>query len=194
MRFLTESAVMFKPLEQQLPKAHRRKSSLADARVSLSPYGLPLPKPPVHGGQCQQQKPRGSLITKFERTNSATSSNFPDDDFSSSTGPSSAIFAQFVRDHPPTPPPCLKKLPEMSPFKFNLELKTGYSPESKKQISKNDRARVDSVVRRQALGWGKRRASDGPVKVLEAEEPVPKIPSIFARPRVAMRDKENVQV
>lgn len=188
MRFLTESAVMFKPLEQQLPKAHRRKSSLADARVSLSPYGLPLPKPPVHGGQ--QQKPRGSLITKFERTNSATSSHFSDDEMSS--GPSSAIFAQFVRDHPPTPPPCLKKLPEMSPFKFNLQLKTGYSPESKKQVSKSDRARVDSVVRRQALGWGKRRASDGPAKVIEAEEPVPKIPSIFARPRVALRDKENI--
>jgi hypothetical protein len=190
MRFLNESAVMFKPLEQQLPKAHRRKSSLADARVALSPYGLPLPKPPVHGGQ--QQKPRGSLITKFERTNSATSSHFSDDDMSS--GPSSAIFAQFVRDHPPTPPPCLKKLPEMSPFKFNMDLKTGYSPEPKKQSDKNDRARVNSVVRRQALGWGKRRASDGPVKVIEAEEPVPKIPSIFARPRVGVRDKENANV
>lgn len=189
MHFLTQSAAMFQPLEQQLPKAHRRKSSLADARVSLSPYGLPLPKPPVHGGK--QQK-RMSLITKFERTNSATSSHFSEDDLSS--GPSSAIFAQFVREHPPTPPPCLKKLPEMSPFKFNLALNTGYSPEPKSNTTdKMDRARVNSVVRRQALGWGKRRNSDGPAKVIEAEEPVPKIPSIFARPRVPKRDTENAQ-
>lgn len=192
MQFLTQSAQLYKPLEQQLPKAHRRKSSLAEARVSLSPYGLPLPKAPTHGGQAQ--KPRMSLITKFERTNSATSSHFAEDDMT--PAPSSAIFAQFTREHPPSPPPSLKNLPVMSPFKLNLDLRTGYSPQSKKDAEQEKRNRVDSVARRQALGWGKRRNSDGPAKVIEAVEPVPRIPLQFAKPRTVVpkrgRDKENV--
>lgn len=220
---------MFKPLEQQLPKAHRRKSSLSDARVTLSPYGMPLAKPPTHGGQ--PQKPRRSLITKFERTNSATSSHFSENDLSpslagdggrpqkprrslltkfertNSATPShfsdndalppsatSAIFAQFVREHPPTPPPCLNKLPEMSPFKLNLEPHTGLSLASKRRAEQDKRARVTSSARRQALGWGKRRNSDGPAKVVEAAEPVPRIPHVFAQARgpLAKVDKENM--
>lgn len=268
VRFLTESAAMYKPLEQQLPKAHRRKSSLSDARVALSPYGMPLARPPTHGGQPQQkprrsliskfertnsatsshfseadissitdsdgraqiprhslltkfertnsatsshfsetdvaflgsedgrpQKPRRSLLTKFERTNSAASSHFSSEDEVAPSSATSAIFAQFVRDHPPTPPPRISKLPEMSPFKFNLDLNAGSSPVSKQHADQDKRNRVNSSVRRQALGWGKRRNSDGPVKVIEAIEPVPKIPNIFAqaaRAPLVRVDKENI--
>jgi hypothetical protein len=201
------------PLKQQhLPKAHRRKSSLSEARASLSPYGLPLARPPVHGGgqplaqfavysdrasggtsEGQPQKKRPSLITKFERTNSATSSHFPSDDEPTSQ-PSSAIFAKFVRDTPPTPPPVLSELPTLSPFKFSLA--TGYSPK-KPVTEKEKRARVDSEARRQALGWGKRRNSDGPAKVVAAAEPVPKIPLAFVKPqahsRRPLKDLENVK-
>jgi hypothetical protein len=212
---LAQSSTAFGPLKpQQLPKAHRRKkSSLSEARASLSPYGHPLARPPIHGGiqphfsmqqqrppqqlptksEGQPQKPRMSLITKFERTNSnsATSSNFASDDEPVSQ-PSSAIFAQFTRSTPPTPPPVLRELPNMSPFKLNMS--TGYSPEKKGPKEQDEkRPRVDSEVRRQALGWGKRRNSDGPTKVIAAMEPVPRIPLAFARPRAGLRDKENIR-
>ena len=207
--FLAQSAMKFGSLEQaKLPKAHRLKSSLSEARASLSPYGHPLARPPIHGGgahvfsrppvkmqiptEGQPQKKRVSLITKFERTNSAASSHFPSDDEPVSQ-PSSAIFAQFTRDTPPTPPPVLMELPSMSPFKLNLS--TGYSPAKKPAAGeKEKRSRVDSEVRRQALGWGKRRNSDGPAKVIAAEPPVPRIPLAFVRPRMVLGDKEKENV
>ena len=187
LEYIAQSALAFAPLtQQQLPKAHRRKSSLSEARASLSPYGHPLARPPVHGGvshfaqfasapvhppqEGQPQRKRPSLQTKFERTNSATSSHFPEDDVSQ---PSSAIFAQFTRDTPPTPPPVLSELPSMSPFKMS----SGYTPT--KPEAKEKRPRVDSEVRRQKLGWGKRANSDGPAKVVAAMEPVPRIPLAF---------------
>jgi serine/arginine repetitive matrix protein 2 len=207
--FLAQSAMKFGSLEQsKLPKAHRRKSSLSEARASLSPYGHLLARPPIHGGttahvfsrppvklqvatEGQPQKKRVSLITKFERTNSAASSHFPSDDEPVSQ-PSSAIFAQFTRETPPTPPPVLMELPSMSPFKLNLS--TGYSPVKKPlDKEKEKRSRVDSEVRRQALGWGKRRNSDGPAKVIAAEPPVPRIPLAFIRPRTVLGDKENIR-
>jgi hypothetical protein len=190
LAYIAQSTIAYAPLtQQQLPKAHRRKSSLSEARASLSPYGHPLARPPVHGGvshfaqfatapiysgakEGQPQKKRPSLQTKFERTNSATSSHFPDDDVSQ---PSSAIFAQFTRDTPPTPPPVLMELPSMSPFKMS----TGYSPQKGEVMEK--RPRVDSEVRRQKLGWGKRANSDGPAKVVAAMEPVPRIPLAFKK-------------
>jgi len=80
----------------------------------------------------------------------------------------------------------------MSPFKLNMS--TGYSPEKKGSKEQEEkRPRVDSEVRRQALGWGKRRDSDGPTKVIAAMEPVPRIPLAFARPRAGLRDKENIR-
>jgi serine/arginine repetitive matrix protein 2 len=194
--------------ESKLPKAHRRKSSLSEARASLSPYGHPLARPPIHGGatqahvfsrppvklqvatEGQPQKKRVSLITKFERTNSAASSHFPSDDEPVSQ-PSSAIFAQFTRETPPTPPPVLMELPSMSPFKLNLS--TGYSPKKPPVGEKEKRSRVDSEVRRQALGWGKRRNSDGPAKVIAAGPPVPTIPLAFIKPRTVLGDKENIR-
>jgi len=191
LAYIAQSTLAFAPLtQQQLPKAHRRKSSLSEARASLSPYGYPLALAPVHGGvshfaqfatapvqppqEGQPQKKRPSLQTKFERTNSATSSHFPEDDVSQ---PSSAIFAQFTRDTPPTPPPVLSELPSMSPFKMS----SGYTPT--KAEAKEKRPRVDSEVRRQKLGWGKRANSDGPAKVVAAMEPVPRIPLAFRNNR-----------
>jgi hypothetical protein len=61
----------------------------------------------------------------------------------------------------------------MSPFKMS----SGYSPT--KPEAKEKRPRVDSEVRRQKLGWGKRANSDGPAKVVAAMEPVPRIPLAF---------------
>ena len=209
LAYIAQSTAAFAPLtQQQLPKAHRRKSSLSEARASLSPYGHPLARAPVHNGvshftqfatapvfaaaqEGQPQKKRPSLQTKFERTNSATSSHFPTDDEAVSQ-PTSAIFAQFTRETPPTPPPSLMEIPSMSPFKMS----TGYSP--KEEVVKDMRPRVDSEVRRQKLGWGKRGNSDGPARVVAAMEPVPRIPLAFisnnrkiVREREA--DKENVR-
>jgi hypothetical protein len=79
----------------------------------------------------------------------------------------------FTRDTPPTPPPVLSELPSMSPFKMS----SGYTPT--KPEAKEKRPRVDSEVRRQKLGWGKRANSDGPAKVVAAMEPVPRIPLAF---------------
>jgi hypothetical protein len=85
------------------------------------------------------------------------------------------------------------ELPNMSPFKMNMG--TGYSPDPKKGAKDKEekRQRVDSEVRRQALGWGKRRNSDGPTKVIGTVEPVPRIPLAFLKPRVGLRDKENMR-
>lgn len=61
----------------------------------------------------------------------------------------------------------------MSPFKMS----SGYTP-TKAEV-KEKRPRVDSEVRRQKLGWGKRANSDGPARVIAALEPVPRIPLAF---------------
>ena len=53
-------------------------------------------------------------------------------------------------------------------------MSSGYTPT--KAEAKEKRPRVDSEVRRQKLGWGKRANSDGPAKVVAAMEPVPRIP------------------
>ena len=53
------------------------------------------------------------------------------------------------------------------------------------------RPRVDSEVRRQKLGWGKRGNSDGPARVVAAMEPVPRIPLAFiSNNRKIVRDRE----
>lgn len=72
----------------------------------------------------------------------------------------------------------------MSPFKMS----SGYTPT--KETAKEKRPRVDSEVRRQKLGWGKRANSDGPAKVVAAMEPVPRIPLAF----VVKRDNVNGNV
>ena len=170
--FLAKSTAAYKPLEQ-LPLgriAHRRKSSLSDSRHLTSPYGLPLPKP------IQANRPKGSLTTKFERSNSATSSTFalaledpniqPSPPRNSGT---SSIFARFAREHPPSPPPTIATFAPISPFQlpsfdaFGLKKEEEEKP---KAPLMEQRARVNSAARRQKLGWGRRRNSDGPAKVV----------------------------
>jgi len=180
-RFLAKSAEAYKPLEQ-LPIGrrtvpHRRKSSLSDTRHFLSPYGVPLPRPPTQA-QEREQRPKMSLPTKFERTRSSTSSHLTVSDGSGtpasatstpSRAPLSALFAQFVREVPPSPAPVLAPtpliplaLPSFDTYKAE-EGVTG-SPRND-AYSAAGRQRVNSKARREALGWGRRRNSDGPTKV-----------------------------
>ena len=166
--FLAQSAATYKPLEQ-LPNArsaHRLESSLSKSRSLISPYGLPLPKP--NEPEPGVHKPKTSLLTKFERTHStpATSSTFTWSDEDCSPGlppaPLSAVFAQFAREIPPSPPPTLAAVTPFSPFRlsvFDIAQKDG------DKNKETRRSRVTSFARRQALGWGRRRNSDGPTKV-----------------------------
>jgi len=177
--FIAQSYQTYRPLEQSLPTrriAHRRKSSLSDTRQMLSPYGLPLPKPPAPPGEAKPKKV--SLQTKYERTQKSSTSSYltvasdeagmPVSTISTpSRPPLSAMFAQFTV--PPSPAPVLSDLP-FSPFL--PQLNGAKSPEVQSSPVKKDdahaateRRRVNSGARRAALGWGRRRNSDGPTKV-----------------------------
>ena len=221
MNFLAKSQATYRPMEEQVQApppsraAHRRKSSLSNCRSLTSPYGLPLPKPVNH-----PQRPKGSLQTKFERTNSAnsatsTSSKFsfgPADDYvgrtpksssSSATSPfaglfpelagppihatgPSGIFSQFARAAPESPPPSLPNHEPFSPFHFDL---SSFHPSNKAGsdnardiapvpvVEEGKRERVNSSARRKALGWGRRRNSDGPAVVEGLTREVRGVPS-----------------
>ncbi|WVW85433.1 hypothetical protein I302_107471 [Kwoniella bestiolae CBS 10118] len=187
--FLAQSTQSYKPLDQ-LPLgkiAHRRKSSLSDSRGLCSPYGLPLPKP-----NQVINKPKMSLTTKYEKKNSTSSTisassafafafPFPEDVPEAPPVPAQpipAVFAQIVNDtdtHTPPSPP--KAAPA---FNFNLpsaRMTTSTvdhfgikyileSDTSTKEESEKKRNRVTSTARRAALGWGRRRNSDGPEKTI----------------------------
>lgn len=178
-QFIAKSAEAYRPLEQ-LPigrnfAPRRRKSSLSQARQFLSPYGLPLPRPPI---VPREQRPKMSLPTKFERTRSSTGSQFtiesdaPTSAVSTpSRGPLSAVFAQFAREVPSSPlsVPHTASSATIAPSATYLHAQKAESILS--GSPKNDvysaagRQRVNSKARRQALGWGRRRNSDGPTKV-----------------------------
>jgi len=178
--FIAKSHQIYRPLEQTAPArrvAHRRKSSLSDARQMLSPYGLPLPKPPAPPGETKPKKV--SLQTKYERTQKSSTSSYltaASDDAGTSVSaistpsrpPLSSMFAQFARELPPSPPPVLANLP-FTPFALPLDnLKAAApqpSPAKQESQASTERPRVDSGARRAALGWGRRRNSDGPTKV-----------------------------
>ncbi|WVF67509.1 hypothetical protein IAT40_002265 [Kwoniella sp. CBS 6097] len=176
--FLAQSTQAYKPLSQ-LPLgkiAHRRKSSLSDSRSLCSPYGLPLPKPPP------ANKPKMSLTTKYEKKNSTSSTGsaisqfafaFPDDvPEAPAAPPLSAVFAPFARETPPSPPPSLAPFKPVSPFHmpaldtFGLKKQLEESAQQAADDRKQKRSRVTSSVRRQALGWGRRRNSDGPERTI----------------------------
>lgn len=223
--FLARSTAAYQPLEQRLPTgrtAHRRKSSLSDSRAMISPYGLPLPKP------TQPNKPKGSLTTKFERSNSSGGSTAPSavsSTFSfihhaqtqshnqpqtrvydsapapgSAGQPSSSIFSKWAREVPPTPPATAETFGSLSPIPFSLPAFDAFGlqhaqkrleDEAKARASADagvvsgpgsgsgsgsGRCRVTSQARRQALGWGRRRNSDGPAKVVDSMAKVPPVP------------------
>ncbi|WVQ79720.1 hypothetical protein IAT38_001820 [Cryptococcus sp. DSM 104549] len=224
--FLAQSSQAYKPLDQ-LPMgrtAHRRKSSLSDARALCSPYGLPLPKPaPIN-------KPKMSLTTKYEKkmsTGSKASSTpsafhfafFPDDvpeapcePHLPTPAPASAVFARFARETPASPPPTLAPFKPVSPFQFPVldafGLRKQLEEDKVKKLGKaavlsedkengsgrTKRARVDSKARRQALGWGRRRDSDGPEKTVgmgTADKPASTFKQQTAVPAVPLQLKST---
>ncbi|KAL7422489.1 hypothetical protein Q5752_003137 [Cryptotrichosporon argae] len=179
---------------------HRRKSSLADARTKALPYappvqtktkpmrksdpprgnpfesffgdvglnasGLPLPRECRHPYQTK----RGSLITKFERTNSAASTATIGSD--EVAPPSAGVFAHFVTGFAPATPP--KMATGLKPLMLATTPGCGKpepAPQSPLDQPREDRAarRVASAVRRKNLGWGRRRNSDGPNKIIGNE-------------------------
>lgn len=219
---LAKSAASYKPLEQYSPavprrQAHRRKSSLADARAVSSPYGLPVltampPKPK-----------RGSLTTKFERSHSATSNRSSEDGVST---PNTGIFAHLMSDLVPSPRSPAQRAASTGPSPFGRFLPSCGSPgdvfnlaatlsapiarggkasapplrtaqplvqKSDNQAGTENRARVDSGTRRKALGWGRRRTSDGPDQAMQS-----KVVSVGSGQKMGtrqvMKDKENVAV
>jgi hypothetical protein len=208
--FLAKSSAAYKPLDQ-LPLgriAHRRKSSLSNSRLFISPYGLPLPRPPTlptstahsdysaTSSAATAAKPkRMSIETKFERSNSATSSNFTFGSRPSSTPsevievmmgisgtpsraqrlsapPMSSVFAPFAGSGSSgSTPPSTSASSAFGNAKFDLPFKPYLDKTSKanergeKDKVEDKRPRVDSTARREALDWGRRRNSDGPTKV-----------------------------
>ncbi|ORX38363.1 hypothetical protein BD324DRAFT_620565 [Kockovaella imperatae] len=202
MDFLAKSQATYRPLEEKQSSgngvvADRRKSSFKEVRPLMSPYGLPLPK----SASQVPQRPKGSLQTKFERTNSSASTNsrlsFGPDGISEACGPGSgltprsssstspfaalfpelvpppsAIFAQFTRELPPSPPPILPSH-AFTPFRLppmKMRLSSPASPQTtttevQEVMQDTKRSRVTSSARRKALGWGRRRNSDGPTQV-----------------------------
>ncbi|WWC63483.1 uncharacterized protein I303_106086 [Kwoniella dejecticola CBS 10117] len=198
--FLAQSSQAYKPLDQiplgRSKIAHRRKSSLSDSRAMLSPYGLPLPRPPP-----EVQKPKSSLTTKYQKkgstssTISATSAfafafPFPDDAPASdpALAPAPSVFDQFAK--PTSTVLSASTIADsasagkteskpFSPFSWTLPssdkkegstsisapvdhfgVKRFLEPDTRETDQK--RNRVTSTARRQALGWGRRRNSDGP--------------------------------
>ncbi|WWD19225.1 hypothetical protein CI109_103683 [Kwoniella shandongensis] len=206
--FLAQSTQAYKPLNQ-LPLgrgiAHRRKSSLSDSRALCSPYGLPLPKP-----SAPINKPKMSLTTKYEKKNSTSSSTsasstfafaFPDDvPEPPSAPPLSAVFAAFARETPPTPAPKIAPFQSLSPLTLSSPTPDAFGLRKQLEVEQNktakekeddSRPRVTSNARRAALGWGRRRNSDGPEKVIAiGREKAPTVPLI---PR-SERNKENVNI
>ena len=213
--FLHRSNQAYKPLPA-LPSftaVHRRKSSLSNSRALTSPYGLPLPKP------VQVERKKGSLITKFERTNSATSStfHFADDDplslavasprpwdLSGRGSGESQIKSMFARATPASPAPKVSLTPA-SPFNFQLPAFDAFGLQKQAEADRpidgrapqEERSRVTSSARRQALGWGRRRTSDGPEKVVGMPD-LPAVPSKTVRiggggvnVRALVAEKEN---
>jgi hypothetical protein len=192
--FIAQSTEAYRPLES----AHRRRPSFSNSRATSSPYGLPLPKASV---PC---KPRGSLTTKFERSNSAQSRHSLGPSEGSDT-PTSGIFDTFMPELQPaqprsTPPSVVMARPNnvrkgSSPPTFagfaqkpsrlsappitatpNITLLPEHQTAHASPATAA-RQRVSSCDRRKALGWGRRRESDGPQKV----EPVPAVPLALAR-------------
>ncbi|KAK4686250.1 hypothetical protein P7C73_g3889, partial [Tremellales sp. Uapishka_1] len=198
--FLARSNQIYKPLEQ-LPAGgrmtHRRIPSLSNSRMNSSPYGLPLPPK-----NLPIKNKKGSLITKFERTNSATSSTFGlDDEPHSARLPPSAVFAQFARELPPSPPPKLQtpfvpfspfNLPALSDFTVKKPA-AGTEKEKEKEKEKSKRSRVTSSARRQALGWGRRRGnSDGDSEPINGlSKFAPPVPSVQLHSTANKENKVN---
>ena len=201
--FLAQSSKAYKPLDQ-LPISrivHHRKSSFSGVRLFTSPYGLPLPRPP------QASRPKTSLITKFERTNSSSSSNVSfggeDPPIFAPPAPLSAVFAEFTRERPLSPSPKLVVLPSLD----LLELTKFDAVELQKQEEEAEsdckagskRPRVSPDARRQALGWGRRRYSERPSKTQKTapkteEHPLTAIKAKRSIHGSAVQDKENVQL
>lgn len=192
--FLAQSTQAYKPLEQ-LPVGrivHRPKSSLNDARSLCSPYGLPLPKP------VSINKPKMSLTTKYDKKSSRGSKAsttpsafsfafFPDDvPEAPASAPIPVIspfaigFAPFARETPSSPPPKIAPFKPISPFQLpvldafgirkHLEDKTKLN-NVRKVEQQSERKRVDSKVKRQALGWGRKRDSDRPEMIVNVDKP-----------------------
>lgn len=219
--FIAKSNQTYKPLDQ-LPIgriAQRRKSSLANSRLHFSPYGLPLPKPPT-----AVQGKKTSLITRFERSNSATSSTFGTgtDDEPPSAVTRSAIFAQFtglplpsspVTTYRGSLPPTAFQSAQKDTFGLGSIKSAAGTLGSQSRPANVRRAtetkatgektiRATPSARREALGWGRRRNSDGPMKVVEAGREAKGLQpltlagsaTLGKRPFLIAQDKENAPV
>ncbi|WWD02210.1 hypothetical protein V865_000248 [Kwoniella europaea PYCC6329] len=192
--FLAQSTQAYKPLDQ-LPLgkiAHRRKSSLSDSRGLCSPYGLPLPRPepsvnkPKMSLTTKYEEKKSTSSTISASSAFAFAFPFPDDvpeALCAPAQPISSVFAQFVTDShshtPPSPPSTGKETKPSVPFQWNLPstststvdhfgIKKFLETDNGDTAKENDqkRNRVTSTARRQALGWGRRRNSDGPEKTI----------------------------
>ncbi|KAK6910839.1 hypothetical protein I203_104873 [Kwoniella mangroviensis CBS 8507] len=192
--FLAQSTQAYKPLNQ-LPLgkiAHRRKSSLSDSRGLCSPYGLPLPRPeplvnkPKMSLTTKYEKKNSTSSTVSASSAFAFAFPFPDDVPEAPCAlaqPISSVFAQFVTDNstrtPSSPPSAGIEAKPAVRFQWNLPstststvdhfgikkfLETDNGDTAKEDDKK--RNRVTSTARRQALGWGRRRNSDGPEKTI----------------------------
>lgn len=167
------SARVYKRLSSSVVK-HKRSSSLTDSRLHASPYYVdpaPIVKPKVRT-RASTARPT-SIKTKFISSDvdnplkSAilTSAKFaafaPLQSARSSTVPTPTA----APSRPALPPPSLATFPPRSPLNVPFLEKTVQEnvpevQEERESLAKKAR-RVSSNVRRERLGWGRRRTADG---------------------------------
>lgn len=170
LAFIVKSQADFRTLEE-LPlgrAVRRRRTSSMEARATSGPYNSnPIP-PPV----TRFQNKKGSSGSAISSTTMTTSSygGFRDEDFD--VVPVSPLITEFARQ----PLPFTKASSEPS-----NTLRVPEVPSNTLQVpSSGSRMRVNSTQRRENLGWGRRRHSDGPEQLL-----IPSAVDLVAQPKSA---------
>lgn len=167
------SARVYKRLSSSVVK-HKRSSSLADSRLHASPYYVdpaPIVKPKVRT-RASTARPT-SIKTKFissdvdnpPKSAILTSAKFAAFAPLQSARSSAVPTPTAAPTRPASPPPILATFAPMSPLKVPFLEKTVQKnvpevQEEKESFAKKAR-RVSSNVRREQLGWGRRRTVDG---------------------------------
>ncbi|WOO77926.1 uncharacterized protein LOC62_01G001480 [Vanrija pseudolonga] len=148
----------------------RRRTSSMEARATSGPYNNNNPIPPP---VTRFQNKKGSSGSAISATTTTTSSygGFRDEDFD--VVPVSPLITEFARQ----PLPFTK-----APGESSNTLRVPEDPSNTLQVpsSSSSRMRVNSTQRRENVGWGRRRHSDGPEQLL-----IPSAADLVVQPKSA---------
>jgi hypothetical protein len=148
---------------------NKRSSSLTDARLHASPYffapePVVQPKPKMRTGKLRPT----SIKTKFAGVDleaQPESARLTSAKFAAFAPlPPASVSATSLTTRPPSPPPSLAVFAPLSPLKVSFMTERATvpanipEPATTETLAKKAR-RVSSNVRRERLGWGRRKAS-----------------------------------